>query len=82
MRAVNLLPDRSGRASRGRRPAGSKKPLAILGAIYTAYFMSPKMRGWVKPAIEMMAALPTVILGFLAGLWLAPMIDSHLSPPA
>ncbi|MCB9012270.1 MAG: PilN domain-containing protein [Actinobacteria bacterium] len=29
---MNLLPDRSGRASRGRRPAGSKKPLAILGA--------------------------------------------------
>jgi len=53
-------------------------PLAILGAIYTAYFMSPKMRGWVKPAIEMMAALPTVILGFLAGLWLAPMIENHL----
>ena len=53
-------------------------PLAILGAIYTAYFMSPKMRGWVKPAIEMMAALPTVILGFLVGLWLAPMIENHL----
>lgn len=53
-------------------------PLAILGAIYTAYFMSPKMRSWVKPTIEMMAALPTVILGFLAGLWLAPLIENHL----
>ena len=53
-------------------------PLAILGAIYTAYFMAPKMRQIVKPSIEIMEALPTVILGFLAGLWLAPLIESYL----
>jgi phosphate transport system permease protein len=53
-------------------------PLAIMGAIYTAYFMSPTMRAYVKPTIEIMEALPTVILGFLAGLWLAPLIESHL----
>ncbi len=53
-------------------------PLAILGAIYTAYFMHPKLRAVVKPSIEIMAALPTVILGFLAGLWLAPLIETHL----
>ena len=53
-------------------------PLAILGAIYTAYFMHAKMRGIVKPTIEIMAALPTVILGFLAGLWLAPFIEKQL----
>src|SRR5690606_24420414 len=47
-------------------------PLGVMGAIYTAYFMTPKLRGIVKPTIEIMAALPTVILGFLAGLWLAP----------
>ena len=54
-------------------------PLAIMGAIYTAYFMSPKMRGLVKPSIEIMEALPTVILGFLAGLWLAPSIEANLA---
>ena len=53
-------------------------PLAIFGAIFTAYFMAPKMRGIVKPTIEIMEALPTVILGFLAGLWLAPFVESHL----
>lgn len=53
-------------------------PLAIAGAIYTAYFMSPKVRNVVKPTIEIMEALPTVILGFLAGLWLAPLIEDHL----
>ena len=53
-------------------------PLAIAGAIYTAYFMTPKLRGLVKPTIEIMEALPTVILGFLAGLWLAPFTEDHL----
>ena len=54
-------------------------PLAICGAIYTAYFMAPKMRGYVKPSIEIMEALPTVILGFLAGLWLAPFVEQNLA---
>ncbi len=54
-------------------------PLAVMGAIYTAQFMSPAMRSWVKPGIEIMAALPTVILGFIGGLWLAPIIEAYLS---
>lgn len=54
-------------------------PLAIAGAVYTAYFMAPAMRRKVKPVIELMEALPTVILGFLAGLWLAPLIENSLA---
>jgi len=50
-------------------------PLALLGAIYTAMFMAPHLRAKIKPTIEIMAALPTVILGFLAGLWIAPMLE-------
>ncbi|MCP3908209.1 MAG: ABC transporter permease subunit [Oceanicoccus sp.] len=53
-------------------------PLALCGAIYTAYFMTPVVRRKVKPLIELMEALPTVILGFLAGLWLAPFIEKNL----
>ena len=53
-------------------------PLSILGAIYTAQFMAPRMRQAVKPVIEIMEALPTVVLGFLAGLWLAPYVEKHL----
>jgi phosphate transport system permease protein len=53
-------------------------PLAIMGAIYTAYFMAGPMRRIVKPSIELMEALPTVILGFLAGIWLAPFIENNL----
>ena len=54
-------------------------PVAVLGAIYTAYFMSPRMRRVVKPSIELMEALPTVIIGFLAGLWFAPIVETHLT---
>jgi phosphate transport system permease protein len=54
-------------------------PLALMGAIYTAYFMTPALRQVVKPAIEVMAALPSVILGFLAGLWLAPFLEAYLT---
>jgi phosphate transport system permease protein len=53
-------------------------PLAILAAIYSAYFMSPRTRRLAKPSIEIMEALPTVILGFLAGLWLAPLVENNL----
>jgi len=53
-------------------------PLALMAAIFTAYFMAAPLRRRVKPAIEIMAALPTVILGFLGGLWLAPYLENHL----
>jgi phosphate transport system permease protein len=53
-------------------------PLAIFAAIYSAYFMSPRTRRLAKPTIEIMEALPTVILGFLAGLWLAPLVENNL----
>ncbi len=50
-------------------------PIAVLGAIYTAMFMSPAIRAVVKPVVEIMEAVPTVILGFLAALWLAPLLE-------
>ncbi|SDS98185.1 phosphate transport system permease protein [Halopseudomonas litoralis] len=53
-------------------------PIAIAAAVYTAYFMAPSVRRKVKPVIELMEALPTVILGFLAGLWLAPLLETNL----
>jgi len=52
-------------------------PLAVLAAIYTAMFMHPNLRAKIKPTIEIMAALPTVVLGFLAGLWFAPMLERN-----
>jgi phosphate transport system permease protein len=52
-------------------------PLAVLAAIYTAMFMHPDLRAKLKPTIEIMAALPTVVLGFLAGLWFAPVLERN-----
>ncbi|MFL2686961.1 MAG: ABC transporter permease subunit [Deltaproteobacteria bacterium TMED126] len=53
-------------------------PIAILAAICVSQFMAPKLKNTIKPVIEIMAALPSVVLGFLAGLWLAPRLDSVL----
>lgn len=53
-------------------------PLAILGAIYTSQFAHPRIRNIIKPTVEIMAALPSVVIGFIAGLWLAPMLKDVL----
>jgi phosphate transport system permease protein len=43
--------------------------------MYLSQFMAPAYQRFVKPTVEIMAALPTVVLGFLAGLWLAPRLE-------
>ena len=53
-------------------------PIAILAAMCTSQFMHQDLRAKIKPIIEVMAALPTVVLGFLAGLWLAPLLERML----
>lgn len=50
-------------------------PLAVLGALYTSQFATPRIRNTIKPVVEVMAALPSVVLGFLAGLVLAPLLE-------
>jgi phosphate transport system permease protein len=50
-------------------------PLALLAALYASEFMHPDVKAYVKPVVEIMAALPSVVLGFLAGLWLAPIVE-------
>lgn len=53
-------------------------PLAVFGAIYTSQFCHPQVRDVVKPTIEIMAALPSVVLGMIAGLWLAPVLEDTM----
>jgi phosphate transport system permease protein len=53
-------------------------PLALGAASYVSHFTSPRVRAWIKPAIEMMAAVPSVVLGFLVGLWFAPVLNNWL----
>jgi len=53
-------------------------PLSILGALYVSQFMDPTLRQKVKPTVEVMAALPSVVIGFLAGLYLGAVIERNL----
>jgi phosphate transport system permease protein len=51
-------------------------PLAILAALYTSEFLGPRLKSSVKPFIETMASLPSVVLGFLAAVVIAPAVAS------
>ena len=53
-------------------------PIAILAAIYSSQFMHPAWKARIKPAIETMASLPSVVLGFVAGLVFAPIIEGSV----
>ena len=53
-------------------------PIAIMAALYTSQFLHWRIRLIVKPTMEIMASLPSVVLGFLAALWLAPIVETRL----
>ena len=53
-------------------------PLAVLAALYTSQFADPGLRAKIKPTVEIMAALPSVVIGFLAGLYLASVVERNL----
>ena len=54
-------------------------PLALLAAVYTSEFMHRRVRARIKPVIEVMASLPSVVLGFMAAMVFAPFV-SQLVP--
>ena len=53
-------------------------PIGLLTAAYLAYFATPSVRQVVKPAIELLAALPSVIIGFLGMVLVAPWLQNTL----
>jgi phosphate transport system permease protein len=53
-------------------------PLAVGAAIYTSEFASRRMREIIKPAIETLAAIPSVVLGFFALMVLATFLQNVL----
>lgn len=53
-------------------------PLAFGAAVYTAYFAHYKIREFLKPAIELLEAIPSVLIGFIAAIWLAPLAERYL----
>ncbi len=53
-------------------------PVALLAAVFSASFLPAEAKRILKPAMEIMASLPSVVLGFLAGIWLAPLIEERV----
>ncbi|MCA9321984.1 MAG: hypothetical protein KDB53_14680, partial [Planctomycetes bacterium] len=53
-------------------------PIALLAAIFTSEFLRPRHKARIKPTIELMASLPSVVLGFFAALVISPFIESRI----
>ena len=53
-------------------------PIGVLAAIYSSEFISKNVRKKVKPTVELMASLPSVVLGFIAAMVVAPFMAKHL----
>ncbi|MEN9808545.1 MAG: hypothetical protein RLZZ488_112 [Pseudomonadota bacterium] len=53
-------------------------PLAIFAAVYSSEILDRQTRNVVKPTLEMMASVPSVVLGFLAAIVIAPWIENHI----
>jgi phosphate transport system permease protein len=51
-------------------------PIAILAALYTSMFATPRMREYIKPIIELLAGFPSVVIGFFALMVLASMLQN------
>jgi len=49
-------------------------PLALFGAMYVSHFTTPAFKRTIKPLVEIMAAVPSVVIGFLILLWAAPLM--------
>ncbi len=49
-------------------------PLGLMSAIYLTQYASPKLRQWMKPLLEILAGVPTVVYGYFAALTVAPAV--------
>src|SRR5690606_31311778 len=49
-------------------------PLGLMSAIYLTQYASPALRKWLKPALEILAGVPTVVYGYFAALTVAPLV--------
>ena len=47
-------------------------PLGLSAAVYLSEYASRRVRSWLKPALEILAGIPSVVLGFFALTWIAP----------
>jgi len=53
-------------------------PISLLAAVYTSEFLPYRVRAKIKPCMEVMASIPSVVLGFIAALVLAPIVENWI----
>ena len=53
-------------------------PLGLGAAVYLSEYASRRVRSWLKPALEILAGIPSVVLGFFALTWVAPNIVGRI----
>ena len=56
-------------------------PLGVMTAIYLAECATARLREWVKPIVELLAALPSVVIGFFGMVVVAPFLQDILDIP-
>jgi phosphate transport system permease protein len=49
-------------------------PLGLMSAIYLTQYAHPRVRSWMKPMLEILAGIPTVVYGYFAALTVAPAV--------
>ena len=49
-------------------------PLGLMSAIYLTQYAAPRVRSWLKPILEILAGVPTVVYGYFAALTVAPVV--------
>jgi len=55
-------------------------PLGLTAAIYLSEFASPRVRETVKPILELLSGVPTVVFGFFALLFVTPLLQNTILP--
>ena len=53
-------------------------PLGLGAAVYLSEYANRRVRSWLKPALEILAGIPSVVLGFFALTWIAPNIVGRI----
>ncbi len=56
-------------------------PIGLFAAIYLSEYAGPKMRAWAKPAIEVLAGIPTIVYGLFALITVGPMLRDYFAQP-
>ncbi len=56
-------------------------PIGLMSAIYLAEYASTSVRAWVKPAIEILAGIPTIVYGLFALITVGPLLRDYFAQP-